>query len=54
MRHANIALTMTYYANVDDAVMGAVLGEQRNTSRNSQPSEEAAGGEAAMGSSVEE
>jgi integrase len=37
MRHSNISLTMAFYANVDDAVMNAVLGEQRNTSRNSQP-----------------
>jgi integrase len=35
MRHSNIALTMNYYANVDDAVMDAVLGAQRNTGRNS-------------------
>jgi hypothetical protein len=42
MRHSDIAITMAYYANVDDAVMRAVLGdsvppngEQRNTSRNS-------------------
>jgi integrase len=34
MRHSTVALTMTYYANVDDAVMRAVLGEQRNSSRN--------------------
>src|SRR5262249_38934588 len=34
MRHANISLTMTYYANVDDAAMDAVLGNRRNTSRN--------------------
>jgi integrase len=35
MRHANITLTMTYYANVDDAAMEAVLGRKRNSSRNS-------------------
>jgi integrase len=35
MRHANIKTTMDYYANVDDAAMEAVLGPQRNTSRNS-------------------
>jgi integrase len=35
MRHANIALTMTFYANVDEAAMEAVLGPRRNTSRNS-------------------
>jgi integrase len=34
MRHRNIRTTMTYYANVDDAVMDAVLGPQRNTPRN--------------------
>jgi integrase len=35
MRHASINTTMAYYANVDDAVMEAVLGPKRNTSRNS-------------------
>jgi hypothetical protein len=30
----NIAITMGYYANVDDAVMEAVLGGNRNASRN--------------------
>jgi integrase len=37
MRHSNISLTMTYYANVDDAAMKAVLGESgnRTDSRNS-------------------
>jgi integrase len=35
MRHANIKTTMDYYANIDDAVEAAVLGQQRNTSRNS-------------------
>jgi integrase len=30
MRHSNIATTMGYYANVDDAVMDAVLGPSRN------------------------
>jgi integrase len=34
MRHSNIAITMDYYANVDAAVEEAVLGSQRNTSRN--------------------
>jgi integrase len=34
MRHADIKTTMTYYANVDDAVEEAVLGPQRNSSRN--------------------
>ncbi len=37
MRHANIATTMSYYANVDDAVEAAVLGDRRNTSRNTPP-----------------
>jgi integrase len=35
MRHSNITITMDYYANVDQAVEEAVLGPQRNTSRNS-------------------
>jgi integrase len=35
MRHANIKVTMDYYANVDDAAMEAVLGAKRNGSRNS-------------------
>jgi site-specific recombinase XerD len=34
MRHRNIKTTMDYYANVDDAVMEAVLGPQCNSSRN--------------------
>jgi integrase len=37
MRHSNIAVTMDYYANVDAAVEEAVLGPQRNNSRNTQP-----------------
>jgi integrase len=37
MRHANITTTMSYYANVDDAVEAAVLGDRRNTSRNTPP-----------------
>ena len=48
MRHGNIAITMTYYANVDDAVMDAVLGGKRNTSRNT-GGPEAADAEAAGG-----
>jgi integrase len=36
MRHSNISITMDYYANVDQAVEEAVLGPQRNSSRNSQ------------------
>ncbi|MHB1421581.1 MAG: tyrosine-type recombinase/integrase [Gemmataceae bacterium] len=44
MRHRNIKTTMDYDANVDDAVMNAVLGEQRNSSRNTQrETSEAAG-----------
>src|SRR5205085_1882117 len=35
MRHASIRVTMDYYANVDEAAMEAVVGPQRNTSRNS-------------------
>jgi integrase len=35
MRHGSISTTMDYYANVDDAVMDAVLGPKRNSSRNS-------------------
>jgi integrase len=34
MRHSNVSLTMQYYANVDDAAMQAVLGDRRNSSRN--------------------
>jgi integrase len=34
MRHANIKTTMDYYANIDAAVEEAVLGAQRNSSRN--------------------
>ncbi len=34
MRHRNIALTMKFYANVDDAVEEAVLGSKRNRLRN--------------------
>jgi integrase len=29
MRHANIGMTMAYYANVDDAVQEAVLGQKK-------------------------
>ena len=36
MRHSSIAITMGYYAHVDDAVMEAVLGPQCNSSRNTQ------------------
>jgi integrase len=37
MRHASIRTTMAYYVNVDEAVMEAVLGQQRNTLRNTEP-----------------
>src|SRR5262249_49911730 len=37
MRHASIATTMAYYANIDDAVERAVKGK-RNTSRNTEDS----------------
>ena len=36
-RYANIKTTMDYYANVDAAAMEAVLGDRRNSSRNSEP-----------------
>jgi integrase len=49
MRHQSIRTTMDYYANVDEAAMEAVLGEQRNSSRNTQanPSERAFGSDSA-------
>ncbi|HJT77717.1 MAG TPA: site-specific integrase [Gemmataceae bacterium] len=34
MRHSNVSITMAFYANVDDAVVEAVLGTQRNGSCN--------------------
>jgi integrase len=37
MRHRRIKTTMDYYANVDAAVMEAVLGAKRNDSRNTSP-----------------
>jgi integrase len=37
MRHSDIKITMKYYANVDDAVEAAILGQERNSSRNTQP-----------------
>jgi integrase len=43
MRHSNIAMTMRYYANVDEAVEAAVLGEQRNSKRNKAAAGPAAG-----------
>jgi integrase len=45
MRHSNIALTMNYYANVDEAAMDAVLGGRRNAGRNKDDKAEAAQGE---------
>ena len=36
MRHASIKTTLDYYANVDDAVMEAVLGPKRNAQRSSE------------------
>jgi hypothetical protein len=45
MWHANIKTTMTFYANVDDAVERAVLGEQCNTSRNTSQDRTADAGE---------
>ena len=47
MRHSSISTTMDYYANVDDAVMEAVLGGKRNSSRNSKPPTESRSGEGA-------
>jgi integrase len=38
MRHHNISLTMTYYANVDDAAMNAVLGDKRTEDAQAQQS----------------
>jgi integrase len=40
MRHSNIKTTMDYYANIDDAVEAAIFGEQRNSLRNSEVSEQ--------------
>ena len=37
MRHANISTTMDFYANIDQDVEDAVLGAQRNSSRNGEP-----------------
>jgi hypothetical protein len=42
MRYSNINITMSYYANVDDAVMEAVRGPERNSLHNT-PSEPAPG-----------
>ena len=36
MRHGDIKTTMAYYANVDAAAEEAILGPQRNDSRNTQ------------------
>jgi len=41
MRHYHISLTMTYYANVDDAATQAILGRECNTLRNTPSSEPA-------------
>jgi integrase len=41
-RHASITTTMDYYANVDEAVVKAVMGEQRNDSRNNATSPQTA------------
>jgi integrase len=43
-RHANITTTMDYYANVDEAVEAAVLGDKRAVSRIT-PSENPINGE---------
>src|SRR5262249_25081170 len=42
MRHSSITVTMDYYANVDEAAVEAILGPQRNTSRNSEATSTAA------------
>jgi integrase len=39
MRHSSITTTMDYYANVDDAVVEAILGPKRNAGRNSAAAE---------------
>jgi integrase len=54
MRHANIALTMTFYANVDEAVEEAVLGRKRNSSRNKADIQEQEERTARVGSGREE
>jgi hypothetical protein len=46
MRHASIKTTMEFYANVDQAVEDAVLGAERNSSRNSGSEAEGTGGAA--------
>ena len=43
MRHSNIAITMGYYANVNDAVMDAVLAGKRNTLRNTEATHDESG-----------
>jgi hypothetical protein len=52
MRHHHISLTMTYYANVDDAATAAILNRERNSSRNS-PADEPAEAQKENPSSVE-
>jgi len=37
IRHANLKVTMTYYANIDVAVAEAILGAQRTSLPTSQP-----------------
>jgi integrase len=50
MRHANIATTMAFYANVDDAVMNAVLGGKPNDLPNTAGTEvQAIGNDATQG-----
>jgi len=39
MRHPNISLTITNCANVDAAATQAILGRERNPSRNTQQNE---------------
>jgi integrase len=44
MRHGDIKTTMAYYANIDQAVREAVLGHQRNSSRNTEAAPAGDGG----------
>jgi integrase len=54
MRHSDIKITMKYYANVDDAVEQAVLGNRCNSLRNSGTVQAAAGGESPTESPYQE
>jgi hypothetical protein len=37
MRHSNVSITMAFYANVDEAVEAAVLGQKPNDLPNGRP-----------------